>query len=178
MDHGDDPGRGQHGQAVLFGLEVVGGEVVDQVLLDIAERDRPGVVALLALIQAGRGEVLAAVAAVMEPDLVGANPPVIDLGLEGDIRAGDHPGERLIVAGLDIDETGVRRPGDIGQQRPPRRVEHVFRRQDHIEAEQDHHGGEGVERLRQIPLIDRRFHLHLGQVADGTGLQRPENRGR
>ncbi|RUL88164.1 hypothetical protein TsocGM_08485 [Tautonia sociabilis] len=170
------PGRRHHGQAVVLRPVVVRRQVVDQFLLDVLQRNGPRVVAPLALVERGGIEVVAAVGAVVQADLVGAEPPRVHLGREEHVGPRNHASALGVVAGEDVHQPRIRRPGDVGQQGPPGRIEHVLRGEDDVQAEQHDDGRQRVERPGQLPLVDGRLHLHRGQVLHRPRLQGPQHR--
>ena len=86
------------------------------------------------------------------------------------MRAGDDPRQLGVVAGLDVDQPGVGRPDDVGQEGPLGRVEDALGGERRVEAEDDDDAAEHVGHLHQPMLVDDRVDLDLGQVVDRPGL--------
>ena len=168
--------RRQDADAVAARLGVAAGEVVIKVLLDVRQGELPGVRAVLAGGEVGGGEILPAVRAVVEDHP--PRPRPLGLGREDDEIARDLLRQLGVVAGLDADQPGVRRPGDVDQHGPPDRVDDALGCQKHVEAGQDHHPRQRVEHLDEPALVDDLVDLHAGQVVDGLGLDGRQDRRR
>ena len=110
-------------------LGVAAGHVVVHGLLDVVERDLPGVVVVGARLELLDRVELAAVHAVMELDLLRADA-LVDVHREDDLLAGHDLG----IARLDVLQPGVGRPDDVGQEGPPGGVEDALGGEGRVEA--------------------------------------------
>ena len=112
-------GRRQDFEMIVRRFRVSPRQVVIHALLDVCERDLPGVVHL-ARRKISEGEKLAAVDAVMQQDFL--RPHALDVDGKSDVITGDDFRELGVIARLDVDELGVGGAGHVGQKRPARRV--------------------------------------------------------
>ena len=141
--------RREHGQRVVQRLGVAPGHVVVHRLLDVVERELPGIVIVRTGLEILDCKKLAVIDAEMELDVPGANAPV-GVHREDDLLSGHDFG----VAWFDVLQASVGRPNHIGKEGALGGVEDALGLKRGVEEEDDGHAAERVEGFHEMLLVD------------------------
>ncbi len=112
---------------------VAAGHVIKHLARGFFDRHRPGVRERTTFGHRRLREALAAVATGEERHRVGLGAQRFHAEIHG--QTGDDLGGVGVFAGADVGESRIRRPGDIGQKRPPGRVPDILRRDPRIQTQ-------------------------------------------